>query len=70
VNRLISGPEPVGGADEDGVVVSDDAPTPFSPTTRASFTGTFAAPAEAQRGAWQAVAAGGRASPSRPRATG
>jgi ATP-dependent Lhr-like helicase len=39
-------------------VVSDDALAPFSPTTRAWFTGAFAAPTEAQRGARQAVAAG------------
>jgi ATP-dependent helicase Lhr and Lhr-like helicase len=39
-------------------VVSDDALAPFSPATRAWFTGAFAAPTETQRVAWQAAAAG------------
>ncbi|MFI6494395.1 hypothetical protein [Streptomyces sp. NPDC050564] len=30
-------------------MASDDAPAPFSPATRVSFTGAFAAPTEAQR---------------------
>ncbi|MFJ1808337.1 MULTISPECIES: hypothetical protein [unclassified Streptomyces] len=33
--------------------MSDDARAPFSSATRASFTGAFAAPTEARRGAWQ-----------------
>ncbi|MCX5095557.1 hypothetical protein OOK36_43310 [Streptomyces sp. NBC_00365] len=66
MNRLISGPETVGGTGEDGGVVSDDALAPFSSATRAWFACAFAAPTEAQRDAWQAVAAGRHAARRRP----
>jgi ATP-dependent Lhr-like helicase len=51
-------------------VVSDDALAPFSPATRAWFTGAFAAPTEAQRGVWQAVAAGQHALVDAPTGSG
>ncbi|OXY89633.1 hypothetical protein BEK98_37065 [Streptomyces diastatochromogenes] len=59
MNRLISGPETAGGTGEDGGVAGDDAPASFSSANRAWFTGGFAAPTEAQRGATP-----GRPSPS------
>jgi ATP-dependent Lhr-like helicase len=50
-------PGNVGGEGQDGGVAKDVLDL-FSPATRQWFRGAFAAPTEAQRGAWEAIAAG------------